>query len=169
MQPHSPLDSAVLPEEIDTNAEDSSDGKPGDESGHKYVTLLHCHTHSTLCSKHDCIFTFYVHLCTYAYTRLSQTHTLLVPPKKKQRREKKSKAEKTIESAMNLFIKYQTEAEKRDEERWKKEMELEEKRRKEDQQHELRVMQMLGQMLQHRSYPPTNPSPYEFNYHDDTF
>ena len=37
---------------------------------------------------------------------------------------------------MNAFMKYQLEAEKRDEERWQKETELEEKRRKEDQQHE---------------------------------
>ena len=76
-----------------------------------------------------------------------------------------------MESAMNLFMKYQTEAEKREEERWKKEQELEEKRRREDQQHELRVMQMLGQMLQHRSYdyPPPNSSPYDYSYRDDTF
>ena len=68
-----------------------------------------------------------MYMYAHMHIHVSQTHTLLVPPKKKQRREKKSKAEKTIESAMNLFIKYQTEAEKRDEERWKKEMELEEK------------------------------------------
>jgi hypothetical protein len=73
-----------------------------------------------------------------------------------------------MESTMNAFMKYQLEAEKRDEERWRKEMELEEKRRKEDQQHELHMMQILGQMLQHRSYPPPS-SPYDYNYHDDTF
>ena len=74
-----------------------------------------------------------------------------------------------MESTMNAFVKYQFEAEKREEERLKKETELEEKRRKEDQQHELRVMQMLGQMLQQRSYPPPNSSPYDYHYHDDTF
>ena len=100
------------------------------------------------------------------YTHI-HTHTPLAPPKKKQRREKKSKAEKVMESTMNAFMKYQLEAEKRDEERWQKEMEIEEKRRKEDQQHELHMMQILGQMLQHRSYPPS--SPYDYNYHDDTF
>lgn len=76
-----------------------------------------------------------------------------------------------MESMMNSFVKYQMEAEKREEERWKKEIELEEKRRRDDQQHELRVMQMLGQMLQHRSYdyPPPNSSSYDYSYHDDTF
>ena len=39
-----------------------------------------------------------------------------------------------MESMMNSFMKYQMEAEKREEERWKKEMELEEKRRRDDQQ-----------------------------------
>ena len=44
MQAHSPLDSAVIPDEndiIDSKPDDSSDIKPGDESGHIYVTLLH--------------------------------------------------------------------------------------------------------------------------------
>ena len=105
---------------------------------------------------------FMVHTCT---------HTLLVPPKKKQKREKKSKGERVMESMMNSFMKYQMEAEKREEERWKKERELEERQRREDQQHELRVMQMLGQMLQHRSYdyPPPNSASYDYSYHDDTF
>ena len=48
-------------------------------------------------------------------------------------------------------------------------MELEKTRRREDQQHELRMMQMLGQMLQHRSYPQPNSTPYEYNHYDDTF
>ena len=74
-----------------------------------------------------------------------------------------------MESTMSAFIKYQAEAEKREEERWRKEMELEETRRREDQQHELRMMQMLGQMLQHRSYPQPNSTPYEYNHYDDTF
>ena len=70
-----------------------------------------------------------------------------------------------MESAMTSFMKYQMEAEKREEERWKREQELEEKRRREDQQHELRVLQMLGQMIQHRSYDYP-PSPYDYS---DTF
>ena len=35
--------------------------------------------------------------------------------------------------------------------------------------YELCVIQMLGQMLQHRSYPPVNFSPYDYSYDDDTF
>lgn len=74
---------------------------------------------------------------------------------------------------MTSFAKFQAEAdekyEKREEERWKKEMELEERRRKEDQQDEIHMMQMLGQLLQHRPYPPPTSSPYDLDYHDNTF
>ena len=61
-------------------------------------------------------------------------------------KEKRSKAEKALEGAIELFVKHQTEAEERHqkweeerwkEEQWKKETELEDKRRKEDQEHEL--------------------------------
>ena len=76
-----------------------------------------------------------------------------------------------MEKTLDTFMKYQVEAEerfqKREDERWKEEMEIEENRRKEDQQHEMRMMQMIGQMMQRRSYPPPT-SAYEFNY-DDTF
>ena len=73
--------------------------------------------------------------------------------------------EKTIEA----FVKYQREAEERfqrNEERWKKETELEEKRRREDQEHEMRVMQMLGQMFQgggsYRNYTPNTGPQYDY-------
>ena len=70
-----------------------------------------------------------------------------------------------MESTMSAFMKFQAEAEerfeKREEERWKKEMEMEERRRKDDQKHEMQLMQML---LQHRPYPPRSSSPYEFDY-----
>ena len=56
-----------------------------------------------------------------------------------------------MEKAVEAFVKHQTEAAERfkkdEEERWKKECELEEKRREEDKQHEIRMMQMLGQMF----------------------
>lgn len=75
-----------------------------------------------------------------------------------------------MESTMSGFMKFQTEAEerfeKREEKRWKREMELEERHRKEYHQHEMQMMQML---LQHRSYPPPSSSPYEFEYHGNTF
>ena len=55
-----------------------------------------------------------------------------------------------MENAMGSF-KFQAEAdekfEKREEEQWKKEMELVERRRTEAQQHDVNMMQMLGQML----------------------
>ena len=60
---------------------------------------------------------------------------------------KKSKAEKTIEKAINTFITYHRTANeqyrKDEEERWQKEMELEERRRQEDRNHEITMMQML--------------------------
>ena len=71
-----------------------------------------------------------------------------------------------MEKAMEAFMVYQSEAEekfmKSEEERWKKETELEDRRRKEDKEHELRMMQMLGQMLQYQqpSYP-SNSYDYE--------
>lgn len=68
--------------------------------------------------------------------------------------EKKSKAEKAIESAVEAFAKYQKDAEERfqryEEERWRKEIELENRRRQEDRNHEIQMMTMLGHMLQGR-------------------
>ena len=69
-----------------------------------------------------------------------------------------------MEKAMETFMAYQCEAEERyqknEEERWQKEIELEEKRRKEGQEHELRMMRMLGQMFQGGGYHRQ----YEFDY-----
>ena len=112
--------------------------------------IMHTHTH-TICMP--------LVICT-------RTHTLLAaPPSKKQKKEKKSKVEKAIEKTINVFMKSQADAEerfqKREEERWKKEMELEEKQRREDRQHQLQMMQMLGQMIQGRPYPP---QAYSFDY-----
>ena len=60
-------------------------------------------------------------------------------------------------------MKYQVEAKEKfmqnEEDRWKREVELEEKRRREDQEHEIRLFQMLGEMLQ----PPT-ASPFDYEY-----
>ena len=69
-----------------------------------------------------------------------------------------------MEKSMDVFMKYQLAAEerfqKREEEKWKKEMELEEKQRREDRQHQLQMMQIHGEMIQSRPYPPA----YSFNY-----
>ena len=68
---------------------------------------------------------------------------------------------------MDTFLKYQMEAEERhtkqEEERWQ-EMEFEEKRRLENQEHELRMMELLGHMF-HRGNQTYGRS-YEF---DDTY
>ena len=74
------------------------------------------------------------------------------PPSKKRKVLKKNKAEKMMDKAIESFITYQQETEERyhkyEEERWKKEIELEEKRRRDDQEHEMRMMAMLGRMFQ---------------------
>ena len=62
-----------------------------------------------------------------------------------------------------MFMKSQADAEERfqmrEDERWK-EMEMEERQRREDREHQLQMMQMLGQMLQSRPYL----SQYGFDY-----
>ena len=170
MQAHYPLDSAVIsvPEGNDNtsngNPDNTSDDIPGDETGHTHYTELYIR-----CM--DSHLKYIMFTCTISTPK----HTLVAPPKKKQKREKKSKVEKAMEKTMDAFAKHQVEVDeryqKREDERWKKELEIEERQRKENQEHQLRMMQMLGQMFQHRpSYPPPTTSPYyEFNYHDDTF
>ena len=55
-------------------------------------------------------------------------YTLPAPPSKKKQKREKSKVEKAMENTMGSFVKFQAEAdekfEKKEEERWKKEMEL---------------------------------------------
>ena len=55
MQAHSPLDSAVTPDDDDTNDGKPDDSRPGDKSGNTYVTLLHMyptvhHVHDHTCT-----------------------------------------------------------------------------------------------------------------------
>ena len=106
-------------------------------------THMHAHTPTTTCP-------FKYH---------SPTHTCIhtaAPPTKKLKKEK-SRVEKAMEKTIDVFLKSQVEAEERfqkREERWKKEMELEERQRREDRQHQLQMMQMLGQMMQSRPYSP---------------
>ncbi len=61
-----------------------------------------------------------------------------------------------MEKAIDSFVKYHCEAEERfqryEEKRWKKETGFEEKSRREDREHEMRMIQMLGQMFQRDSY-----------------
>ena len=69
-----------------------------------------------------------------------------------------------MEKAMESFMKFQREADERHqkfvEEQWKKELELDEKRRHEDKEHELRIMEMLGQMFNRPAY-------YNSGHYDD--
>lgn len=100
-------------------------------------------------------------LCTLSHSHI---HPLATPPTKKRKVQKRSRAERTVEKAMESFMAYQREAEERyqrnEEERWQREIEMEEKRRKEDQEHEMRMMRMMGQMFQGSSYHRQ----YEFDY-----
>ena len=80
---------------------------------------------------------------------------------------KKSKAEKTIEKAMESFMMYQRNADeeyqKREEDRRQRKIELEEKRRREDREHDLRMMRMLGGLFQGGSYDYDRRH-YDFDY-----
>lgn len=95
------------------------------------------------------------------------TNTILAaaaPPTKKLKKEEKSKVEKAMEKTFDmLFMKSQADAEDRfpmrEDEKWK-EMQMEERQRREDREHQLQMMQMLGQMLQSRPYS----SQYGFDY-----
>ena len=78
----------------------------------------------------------------------------------KRAKKGKTKAEKAIEAAMNQFMDYQSKAEERfrkaEEDRWKKEVEHEDQRRKEDREHEVRMLRMLGDIMRqsYNTYPP---------------
>lgn len=69
-----------------------------------------------------------------------------------------------MDRAIEGFVKYQSEADEKYrkwEERWKKEAELDEKRRKEEREHEMRLFQMLAQMAKPNPYPSQQ---YNFDY-----
>ena len=95
-------------------------------------------------------------------------------PIAKETKNKKSKGEKAIEKATEAFIKYQQASEERfmkwEEEQWNRECEMEERRRKQDQEHEMRMLEMLGRFMQPRyPYSGSGPSfdPYNtYNTHE---
>ena len=111
-------------------------------------------------------------VCTYMDAH-THTNTPANPPRKRRKVEKKSRAEKAMEKAVESFAKHQREAEERfqkyEEERWTRETELEEKRRREDQEHEIRMVQLLGQMFQGRNYHSlaANTGTYDYNQPDN--
>ena len=111
---------------------------------------------------------FYAELDNYTSLSLKLIHTQDAedpPPQKRKKTEKKTKGEKAVQKALESFSERQREAEERfqryEEERWQKELDVEERRRKEDREHEMRMMAMLGQMFQGREsfnfeeYPST--------------
>ena len=86
----------------------------------------------------------------------AHTHThvhLASPPRKKRKAEKKSKADKTIEKASLRSINAKQRRFKTyNEERWRREMEVEDKRRQDKQEHEMRMMRMMRDMFQGNDY-----------------
>ena len=73
-----------------------------------------------------------------------------------------------MEKAMDSFMTHQHDADeqyqKHEEDRWQRDVELEEKRRREDREHDIRVMQVLGEMFQGGSYNNYNTRQYDFDY-----
>lgn len=86
-------------------------------------------------------------------------HTTATPaPKSKRKRSKSSAMDKAFENFMTFQRESEDKFMKVEEERWKREMEYEDRRR-EDREHEMRMMQMF----MHHSGPPFDPpiNPYE--------
>ena len=71
-----------------------------------------------------------------------------------------------MEKAIDSFVQYQREAEERfktrDEERWRRETEMEERRKQDKQEHEMRMMRMLRDMFQGNDYN-SYPRQYDYN------
>ena len=72
-----------------------------------------------------------------------------------------------MERQLETFLGYQREAEerfeRREEERWERERKLDETRRKEEQAHQLNMLQMLGQMINQprpSQYFPLSSQPF---------
>ena len=140
-----------------------SEPEPADKEDHGKLQLI------------NTVIYFQEHVCNL------MTIGACSPKKKKCKIEKtkKSKGEKAMEKAIESFITYQNEAEEKfkkwEEERWEKETEFEEKRRREDREHdekrrredrehEVRLFEMLGQMVKPRErFTPSYSTP-PFNY-----
>lgn len=158
VEAQSPLDSALVPENSTSTAPDegssgsnssSSTKRPGENDAGEYI--------------HQRIYNLCV-LLYFTYVKALTNHHVTAPPKKKR---KTSNAEKAMDKAFSTFMKYQRESEERfqqlREEQWKNEKEIEERRRREDKEHELRIIQMLGQGFNNYNYS-TPPHQYDFDY-----
>ena len=135
----------VLPQVILSDiATNMCDKEPGDETG------MHIAYYCLLCA--------YIIMCTHTRNTHAWTHMrahthipLATSPTKKRRVQKKSRAEgqwrRLWSRLWHSSVKRRRGNEKNEEERWQNKTELEEKRRREDQEHEMRMMRMLGQMF----------------------
>ena len=87
------------------------------------------------------------------------THKV-APQRKRPRIEKKSKAEKAMVRAFDSFMKYQAEADepfqKQVEERWSRRVKLEEKRQRENREHELRIIDVDARFPKRQLLPLLN-------------
>ena len=129
-------------------------------------THMYTHTHTHACTHthtHACTHTHtHTHAHTHMYAHIhTWAHTHTPGPTKKRKVEKKNKTEKAMEMTLDAFMKYQVKAEERfqqrEEERWKRETELEDKRNKEEHQHEMHMMEMLGRCYnQDHTHNPTH-------------
>lgn len=94
------------------------------------------------------------------------------PPAKKQKRQKVGKVERMIGKTLETFLQYQKEAEarseRREEERWKKEIEIEERRRKAEQEHELKMMELLMKHQPHTYHHPSTSVYNQLDFVNDT-
>ena len=82
------------------------------------------------------------------------------------------KIERMIGRTLEAFLEYQKEAEarseRREEERWKKEIEIEERRRKAEQEHELKMMELLMKYQHHTYHHPTTSVYHQLDFVNDT-
>ncbi len=78
------------------------------------------------------------HVGTCTHDTFDRTHTI-EPPKKKPKKERTGKVERMLGKTMDTFMKYQSESDERIEktelEKWKRQVELEEKMRKEEREY----------------------------------
>ena len=114
---------------------------------------------------HSVILTLNLLICLVKYIGTSS-------PKKKTEKDKRSKEERAMDRTVESFMSFQKEAEERfqksEEERWEKEVDIDDKRQREERDHEIRLFQMLGQMIRPRenypnTYPPSSCN-YDFEY-----
>ena len=169
---NSPLDSALISQAAGGTQSTTDDKEPGDETGvgeskcNNIFNLLLCYVHMLQTPKNP------FNLVTCMYTHTHKTYmprpSLAIPPTKKPRIQKKSKAEKALEKAMESFMTHQQAAEERyqkqDNEHWKEANELEERRRKEDREHDMRMMMMLGEMFQGGTYQSGYTRQYDYDF-----